>query len=204
MEDWTETIGDGPLIINKGHWGSIEILINQLLSRCFLEYGRTQNADLLDIIRLIVEDALGDDCGKWCFLKYELLLQAADIRLPINRLCEYPFAIQCLRKALNMLVGKKPEQPNNSNIPDLDKDQTEPVRTVKLTDFFLKYCEHDEHFQSKTKEIHRRVKNGKIKGFPKPTNKPKDNQTKLYKPSELKVFWPVLKQNYMPNLPNLK
>lgn len=126
-------------------------------------------------------------------------------------ICRHPAALEFLKK-LNVMKRTvlqfsttKPNLILEELIRDINSDsnQTEPSRTVKLTEFFLKYCEHGECFQSKAKEIHRRVKNGKIKGFPKPLNKPKDNQTKLYDPDELKVFWSTLKRNYMPNLPNL-
>lgn len=76
-------------------------------------------------------------------------------------------------------------------------------KITKLTDFILDRCEDTTSISSKANRIHEFVKKGKIKFMPKPVNKPKGNQTKLYDEEQLWQIWPKLKEKIVA-LPNLK
>ncbi|MBW8041314.1 MAG: hypothetical protein FVQ85_15110 [Planctomycetes bacterium] len=76
-------------------------------------------------------------------------------------------------------------------------------KITKLTDFITNNCEDTQNLLSKVNRIHEFVKHGKILFMPKPINKPKGNQTKLYYEEELRKSWPQLKLK-IKSLPNLK
>ena len=76
-------------------------------------------------------------------------------------------------------------------------------KITKLTDFILNCCEDTTSIPSKANRIHEFVKKGEIKFMPKPINKTKGNQTKLYNEEKLRRIWPKLKEK-IKSLPNLK
>lgn len=91
------------------------------------------------------------------------------------------------------------------NIIDLLRDAKGNVgdKIIKLTDFIRENCEDTTSISSKANRIHEFVKHGKINFMPKPVNKTKGNETKLYKEKELQVIWLKLKEK-IKSLPNLK
>jgi hypothetical protein len=84
------------------------------------------------------------------------------------------------------------------------QDGNMPMEKItKLTDFIRDKCEDATSISSKVNRIHEFVKNHKIDFMPKPVNKPKNNETKLYNEKELRKIWPKLKEK-IKSLPNLK
>ena len=85
-----------------------------------------------------------------------------------------------------------------------EKDKAEDnFKIKKLTDFITDNCEDTMNLSSKVNRIHEFVKHGKILFMPKPINKPKGNQTKLFYEEELRKIWSQLKLK-IKSLPNLK
>lgn len=136
LQDWTETGKDGRLIINAGHQYNLEQLIHRLLAAGYLEYQKTQDKRMKDILRLIVDDALGYEFNRWLFTKSQLLPQKADIKIPITYLCENPHAIKHLQKALNMVVKLESEKIIliEPAVKELKKAGAEPAGTDETQD----------------------------------------------------------------------
>lgn len=99
-----------------------------------------------------------------------------------------------LQKYIRKIVNGTPAQ---------KRQQDEAGKIVKLTDFMRDYCEKPLSVESKANRIHTFVKNKKIRFMPKPVNKTKGNQTKLYRIDDLKTIWGKLQQ-IIKSLPNLK
>ncbi|MHC4544547.1 MAG: hypothetical protein ACYTDW_08345 [Planctomycetota bacterium] len=132
--------------------------------------------------------------------------QDPDVLMRINRIEEKH--LSCFRMLKRVIQGKQPNKALMAmTVPDetmQEKDKAEDnFKITKLTDFITDNCEDTLNLLSKVNRIHEFVKHGKILFMPKPINKPKGNETKLYYEEELRKIWPQLKLK-IKSLPNLK
>lgn len=108
--------------------------------------------------------------------------------------------VELWKNALESICRKSKRVETEQNKGEQDEKQK---KITKLTDFIRDNCEDTTSISSKVNRIHELVKKCKIKFMPKPVNKPKRNQTKLYVEEELRQIWPKLKEKIV-SLPNLK